>query len=451
MPDGLLIVDDDPGLQLAIREFMESRGFRVKTAGSVAEAKTVLRQDRFEMVILDYQLPDGDSLALLGELHDEDPNLPVILLTGHGSIDLAVRAMKAGAENFLTKPVQLKALEMVVKRALESRRLSRHYLAAASAQGGKEDPFIGRSRAIRGLEEEARVALRTDSPVLIQGATGVGKGVLARWLHRHGRRSEGAIVDINCAGLSAQLLDTELFGHERGAFTGAVAQKKGLLEAADRGVLFLDEIGDTEPGIQAKLLKVVEEKRFHRVGSVRDIRVDIQLLAATNRDLRKMTSDGSFRNDLYFRISTLVLRVPSLAERREDLPEVAEALLQGLAAERGQPPRRLSADAQKQLQDYSWPGNIRELRNVLERAVLVSGGTVIEPRHLRLEPPELTSGDAEPSRGSLDEVERREIERVLAATRGVVAEAAKSLGVSRGTLYSKLKLHGLDLEDFRPG
>ena len=450
MVDRVLVVDDHPPIRLAISGFLRPRSYEIEEAGNIQEARAAFERSRFAGVILDYVLPDGDALELMAELLEEDPALPVILLTGHGSIELAVEAMRKGAESFLTKPVDLEALEMVLQRALKGRRVERRYLAVREGEARAAiDPFVGESRAIRELESEAKLALRTESPVLLEGDTGTGKGVLASWIHQQGPRSQEAFVDLNCAGLSTEFLESELFGHERGAFTGAVEEKKGLLEIADRGVLFLDEIGDTELPIQAKLLKAVEEQRFRKLGGVRDQRVDLQLLAATNRNLQCLCDEGRFRPDLYFRISTLKLGLPALRERAEDIPPLAEAILARLAGKRSGSPPTLSPDALERLGSYSWPGNIRELRNVLERALLLCTESVIEARHLRLESQRQAARQAGEGRGSLEEVERREIERALAANGGVITDAAQALGISRSTLYNKLDQFGIDLTSFR--
>jgi DNA-binding NtrC family response regulator len=284
--------------------------------------------------------------------------------------------------------------------------------------------------------------VQSESPILIEGETGTGKGVLARWLHQNGPRAEEAFVDLNCAGLTRELLETELFGHEKGSFTGATASKIGLLEAAHRGTVFLDEIGDMDPPVQPKLLTVLEEKRFRRLGDVRDRHVDIRLLAATHHDLGRLAQEGKFRSDLYFRISTLPLTVPPLRERAEDIPILARGFLAHFATEMGRGGVSLADDGLAALQQYRWPGNIRELRNVLERAVLVSEGDVIRRQDLRFA---LSQGAPAPAEGSgtLEDLERRGIEKALEAESGHVDRAARRLGVPRSSLYKKIKKYGL--------
>ena len=314
----ILIVDDDAAIRFGLRDFLETRGYRVEEAATALAAEQAFRAAPPDAVISDYRLPDGDALQLLPRLRAMNDQVPVILLTGHGSVELAVQAMKEGAEHFLTKPVTLPALLVVLERSLEHQRNRQQQLARKARQERRAvDPFLGSSTAIRTLAEEARRVAGAERPVYLRGETGTGKGVLARWLHAHGPRADEAFVDLNCAGLPRELVESELFGHERGAFTGAVQSKVGLLDLAHRGTLFLDEIGDMEPALQPKFLKVLEEQRFRRVGDVRDRQVDLQLIAATHQDLAARVTGGQFRGDLYFRISTLPLAVPALRERVE--------------------------------------------------------------------------------------------------------------------------------------
>jgi DNA-binding NtrC family response regulator len=382
----ILIVDDEDAIRFAVCDFLESRGYAVDEAASCEAALAQVRTSRPDVIVADHQLPDGTALDLLAQMKAIDPGLPLVVLTGHGTIDLAVRAIKEGAEQFLTKPVELPALLVVLERVLERTRTRQRHLADRS-RGDREavDPFVGSSPAIRQLAADAHKVLASASPVLLRGETGSGKGVLAQWLHRHGRRADEAFVDVNCAGLSPELLESELFGHERGAFTGAIASKPGLFEIAHRGTVFLDEIGDTDMAVQGKLLKVLEEKRFRRLGEVRDRRADVQLVAATHRDLRSLVEDGRFRSDLYYRISTVVLAVPPLRERAEDIPILARQMLARLSADLQRGRVELAVEAEAALQAYTWPGNIRELRNVLERAVLLSDQAILGPRNLRFD------------------------------------------------------------------
>jgi DNA-binding NtrC family response regulator len=438
----ILVMDDEPGVRLGLRRFLEAQGFDVEEAENCREAEEVFRAMPPDAAILDHRVPDGSGVDLVPRLKELSPSAPLIVLTAHGSIELAVRAIKDGADQFLTKPIELPALQMILERVLENQRNRQKQLAGRSRQARDlVDPFLGGSAALRRLAEETRKVVSSESPILIEGETGTGKGVLARWLHVNGPRRDEPFVDLNCAGLSRELLETELFGHEKGSFTGATATKLGLLEVAHRGTLFLDEIGDLDLPVQPKLLTVLEERRFRRLGDVRDRHVDIRLIAATHHDLTALVEGGLFRGDLFFRISTIPLRVPPLRERLEDIPVLARHFLDRFGSELGRRGASLSGEALAALQQYRWPGNVRELRNVLERALLVAEEEVIRPRDLRfatLAPPPANDAVL-----PLDELERRGIERGLDAEGGHVGRAAQRLGVPRSSLYKKIKRYGL--------
>ncbi|MET0553089.1 MAG: sigma-54 dependent transcriptional regulator [Vicinamibacteria bacterium] len=446
----LLLVDDDPSSRFALREYFELRGFEVAEADSLRAALASFQASRPDAAILDHSLPDGTALDLLPRLRALDPSVPLIVLTGHGSIDLAVQAVKEGAEHFFTKPVELATLAVVIERLLDRQRQRQRALAGRSRDARRAvDPFLGTSHAIRRLADEAARVRESDSPVLIQGETGTGKGVLAAWLHQQGPRAEEAFVDLNCATLSKELLESELFGHEKGAFTGAVAAKQGLLEVAHRGTLFLDEVGDMDPLVQPKLLKVLEEQRYRRVGEVRDRQVDVRLIAATHQDLAEAVREKRFRGDLFYRISTIPLAVPALRERPEDLPLVARELLDRIAGDLGRARMEIAPQALRALQDYAWPGNVRELRNVLERAALLCRDRTIDAGDLRFlggatETPAAATASAPPDTSlTLEEVEQRHIAAVLAEEGGRVEAAARRLGVPRSSLYKRLRALGL--------
>jgi DNA-binding NtrC family response regulator len=443
----ILVTEDDPLIRSSLRRFFEKSGHAVLEAGNVAEAREVLRGSRPDAAVFDYQLPDGDGLALLEALRNVDPSVPAVMLTAHGSIDLAVRAMKEGAEQFFTKPVELPTLLLVLQRAVENRR-NRQSTQAGRSRAAREaiDPFLGESPAIRRLAEQARRVAEASTPILLQGESGTGKGLLARWIHDNGPRAAETFVDLNCAGLAHELLESELFGHEKGAFTGAVSGKQGLFEIAHRGTLFLDEIGDADLQIQPKLLKVLEEQAFRRVGAVKGRQVDVRLIAATHHDLRELVDQKRFRDDLFYRISAIPLFMPSLRDRGPDLAILARALLERISTEMGFPGIKLAADAEKTLSGYSWPGNIRELRNVLERAVLLGDRKavraddvidVLAPRG----PSRLSAGGGV----TLKEAERAHIEAVLREEGGDVRRAAATLGLSRSALYQKIKKHDIEL------
>src|ERR1051326_1445938 len=447
----VLLVDDEPGPRFGVRRFLKSKGFEVEEADDCASARVKFRAFHPDVTIVDFRLPDGTALDLIPEFHAADAS-PVIVLTAYASIDTAVEAVKLGAEQFFTKPVELEALLVVIQRVIENQRNRRQLKADAQTFEGRRriDPFLGTSDAIKELEEKTEAVLRTDSPILIHGETGTGKTVLARWIHDRGRRAGEAFVDLNCAGISREFLETELFGHEKGAFTGATATKQGLLEVAHRGTVFLDEIGDMDAQVQASLLKVLEEKRFRRLGDVKDRTVDVRLIAATHRDFRALVEENRFRQDLYYRISTLELFVPPLRERRDDIPLLAANILEGLARDLGQPGLTISREAERVLCNYDWPGNIRELRNVLERALLRSHGpeldaaSIIMPSDAASAAP-APAGDNVARRGTLDEIERDYIEQVLREEKGSIDRVAARLGISRSAVYYKARKFGVEI------
>ena len=457
----VLIVDGDARTRRAIADQLQSCGYALREVTCGEAAFATFCAQRPDVVLIDYRLSDGDAAELIARLHTIETDLPCIVLSGHGSIDMATQALKAGVVQVVTKPIKRGLLETLIRRMLED-RAGRKRTILQSVQDARAalDPFLGTSAAIGRLHEDARRLVGAEAPILLLGETGSGKGVLARWCHRHGPRRAEAFVDLNCAALSSQFLESELFGHERGAFTGAVAAKQGLLEIADRGVVFLDEIGDMDLAIQPKLLKVLEDRRFRRLGEPREREVSVRLIAATHHDLSARVAAEQFRRDLYFRIGGLPLVVPPLRERLEDLPILVDDLLSRISAELGRPGMQVSSSAMAALRAYSWPGNLRELKNLLERAVLLTDGAVIGVRDLRLHARGDTSSAA--SSGSsaassavssvsaagaeddtLATIERRHVERIYEAEGQNVARAAVRLGIPRSSLYQKLARWGL--------
>src|SRR5271166_3832103 len=369
-----------------------------------------------------------------------ESSIPVIALVGQCSADAAIRAIREGAEQFLTKPVELSLLHAVLLRALANQR--HHYQSLSSVSRVKReciDPFLGTSLAIRRIQELARRVADSESPILLQGETGSGKGVLANWIHCNGSRADEPFLDLNCAGLSRELLESELFGHQKGAFTSALATKLGLLEVANRGTVFLDEVGDIDPLIQPKLLKVLEDRVFRRLGDVRDRSVDIRLISATHRELLDLVRQQKFRSDLYFRINIVPLRVPPLRERVEDIPILAQHFLNRLAQDCGRSEMTLEKSGREALQAYSWPGNIRELRNVLERAVLLTERNHLTVHQLQLQSSVLTAQPQVSSTGTLKQMERAYIILVLQEEGGSIERTAHRLGIARSSLYNKVK------------
>jgi DNA-binding NtrC family response regulator len=442
----ILILEDDPLIQDFLADGLSIEGFEVVRADGLPKAFAEIQKSPPNLILSDYQLRDGTAFDLLAWLKARDIRIPVIVLTGYASIDLAVQAVKNGAEQFIPKPVDLGFLVAMMRRALENVRYQQKDVASKLERARySRDPFLGESPAIQELRRSAKRATEANITILIQGETGTGKGVLARWLHKMSARSNDAFVDLNCAGLSRELFESELFGHQKGAFTGAVSNKLGFLEAANHGTLFLDEIGDMDPQVQPKILKVVEERRFYRLGDVIERTTDVQIIAATHRDLKKLAEEGQFRSDLYFRISTLRLRIPPLRERLDDLPIITDRLLEQLGSDMKRDGLRISDNARAALQRYSWPGNIRELRNVLERAALLSDDGVIQITGLEFEAPSRQEPAGQPalSNLTLKEIERLTIMQTLEAEGGNVIRSAKRLGIHRSSLYAKIREYGL--------
>jgi len=439
----ILIVDDERVVRQATERFLTRHDFTVATAATIEESIRQFHDTRPDAVIIDYKLPDGTAIDLIPRFKTCDPDVQLLVLTGYGSIDVAVQAMQAGADHFLEKPADLNAVKLLLDRLLENRR-RRHVEAAGRSRESRQavDPFAGTSRAITALREDASRIARSDTPVLLQGETGTGKGVLASWIHRNGRRAEQPFVDLNCAGLSKEFLDSELFGHARGAFTGAVSEKRGLLEVSDRGTIFLDEIGDIDLDVQPKLLKVLEEKKFRRLGETRDRAADTRLIAASHHDLQQLIGQRLFRADLYYRISTVTLLLPPLRERREDIAPLAIRILAVAARDLGRREARFTDAAISALEQHSWPGNIRELRNVIERTLLLGDGPRIDRADLRFATSPATPASHDTNL-TLDELERLHVERVLREEEGSVLRAAARLGIQRNTLYYKMRKYGL--------
>lgn len=444
--DRILVVEDDPAMQEILAIGLRAMGFEILRADDLSMSYLALAKSQPSIILADYQLPDGTAFELLAWLKARDIRIPLVVLTAHTQIELAVEAIKNGAEQFVPKPVDMELLATSLRRTLENCRNRKKTLAHGLERARYErGPFLGNSTAIKELSKAAKRVSEASNTVLIQGETGTGKGVLALWLHKNGPRSSEPFIALNCAGLSRELLESEIFGHVKGAFTGALMNKLGFLDAANRGVLFLDEIGDMDINAQAKILKVVEEKRFYRLGDVHERMVDIQIIAASHRDLKALVKEGKFREDLYFRISTLRLRTPPLRERLEDIPVITDRLLEQLSWDMNRGSLRISDTARMELQLYPWPGNIRELRNVLERAALLSDDGVIHETGLEFEYPIVREVEERADREhlTLREMEERQIIEALRSEGGRVAKAAKRLGIPRSTLYAKIREYGL--------
>ncbi|MEO0323676.1 MAG: sigma-54 dependent transcriptional regulator [Myxococcota bacterium] len=436
----LLVVDDDEGVRRFVAEALETGAHQVADAASGEEALRLAKREAFDVVFTDLKMPGMGGQQLLRRLRAEHPETEVVVLTAHGDVATAVACMRAGAFDFLEKPVgSLEQLRALAARAAEHRALRLTAERATREQPGEERLTYGAPAMAPVVEELARVA-RTEATVLLRGESGTGKEVAAREIHRRSRRARKAFVAVNASMLASDLAMSELFGHEKGAFTGASARRRGRIELAEGGTFFLDEVGELEPKTQAKLLRVLQERTFERVGGAQTLHADVRWVAATNRDLHAMIREGSFREDLYHRLAVFPVELPPLRARREDIDGLARRLLVHVGAELGRPRLTLAPEALAQLRAAPWPGNIRELRNTLERAAILSDGDRIEAAALRFDGAGVVVAiDAEAPRETLAAMEERAIRAALAASDGNRKEAAASLGIAVRTLYDKLR------------
>jgi len=441
----ILFVDDDDAFREALSEALRQSGFDVSEARSAEEALRQADDDgSYDVALVDLRLPGLSGEELVREIHQRAPSTEIIVLTGHATVESAVRTLKEGAYDFLSKPCSLDELETTLKRAHEKRALVREnrFLQRELDRHVRFREFVGRSAPLRSVLEIISKVSQTDSTALIQGESGVGKELAARAVHGHSPRRAQPFIVVDCTSLQESLLQSELFGHERGAFTGAVARKHGLFEVADRGTIFLDEIGEISMSLQSRILRVLDSGSFRRVGGVRDVRVDVRVICATNRNLDQMVKEGRFRQDLYYRINVVSFTLPPLRERREDIPLLARSFAEHSPVARRRSVR-FSVDALAALQAYSWPGNVRELHNVVERALILTDGDGEVrlddlPGSLRHEGSS-TIQELTAQRPSLAELESVYIQRLLVELGGHRAQVAEVLGISERTLYRKLK------------
>jgi two-component system response regulator AtoC len=444
----VLVVDDEEGVRTFLAESLERAGHDVTQAADGAAALKLAREEPFDVVITDLHMPAVDGMTVVRTLRREQPDVEIVVLTAFGDVPTAVEAMKLGALDYLQKPISgPQAVRDLVVRALDRRAELAPSRPLAVAPSASLPALTYGAPSMRPVVEALTKVAKSGATVLLQGESGSGKEVAARFIHDQSSRAAHPFVAINCAVLSEHLLESELFGHEKGAFTGAHAQRRGRVELADGGTFFLDEVGELASPLQAKLLRVLEERRFERVGGSKAVSVDVRWIAATHRDLRAMVREGTFREDLYHRLAVFPIRLPSLRERREDIVPLAESLLARLAEAAGRSPApRLDAAACARLMSEAWPGNVRELRNVLERALILADGPVLEEAHLWIEGgsgSDPGASETAAAGGSLSDLERVAIERALAAVGGNRRAAAARLGIGLRTLYDKLKRYGL--------
>jgi DNA-binding NtrC family response regulator len=440
----ILVVDDEEIVRESLSSWLKEDGYRVDTAPDGPSALEKLKADRWAILLVDLKMPGMDGLQVLEEARKIRPETAVVIMTAYATIDTAVTAMRFGAFDYLVKPFDPEEMSLTVEKITQQQALVREtaVLRKVLKREYRFRDLISKSPAMQAVFELARAAARSQSTVLVLGESGTGKEVLARAIHMESPRASGPFVAVSCAALTESLLESELFGHEKGAFTGALVRRKGKFEAADGGTLFLDEIGDISAKLQLDLLRVLEDRRFARVGDTQTIEVDVRIIAATNRDLKKAVSEGRFREDLYYRLNVVPIQLVPLRDRREDIPLLVDDLLERLAAEQGRRADGVSADAMARLVAHDWPGNIRELRNVLERALVVATAPILQVGDFPFaEEPTAELDRVGPL--SLEEVERRHIANVLRHTDGNISQTARILGIDRVTLYNKIKKYDL--------
>ena len=440
----VLLVDDDDAFRRVMTSELTRRGYGVVTAASGREALNQAAEISADVVLLDLRLPDMDGIEVLKQLRERNPSAGVVVLTGHGTIDTAIRAIRLGAYDYLEKPCPIAKLEMAIQKTSEHTQLIKRQrvLEDGYSSPNVTSGVVGKSAAFSKLMENVARIARTDATTLVLGETGVGKEVVAKLLHAQSPRSEAPFVVVDCAALHEELLQSEIFGHEQGAFTGATRLKHGLFEVAHTGTIFLDEVGDTSPDVQAKLLRVLETGRFRRLGGTEEIAVDVRIVAATNRDLKQAISRGHFREDLYYRLATFTVEMPPLRERPDDIRSLVEHFTKQFNA-RFSLSKRVGEAAMVALVQYSWPGNVRELIHVLEQAIALCDGDVVEmndlPASVRSHVASTGRAQAEDAIPTLREVERRHVLSVLEKAGGNRAQAARLLGTSERTFYRLLQ------------
>jgi two-component system nitrogen regulation response regulator NtrX len=444
----ILIVDDEPAIQSALRGVFEDEGYRVTAVGSGAEAIGVVADEAPDVVFLDIWMPGLDGLETLARIKRVRPEMAVVMISGHATIETAVKATRLGAYDFIEKPLSLDKTLVTVTRALEHVRLESENQSLREKLDERSQ-LIGDSTVIRALREQIAMAAPTNGRVLIHGENGSGKELVARAVHALSARRERAFVEVNCAAIPEELIESELFGHEKGAFTGAHSRRRGRFELADGGTIFLDEIGDMSLKTQAKVLRALEEQSFERVGGKDTVKVDVRVIAASNRDLQSLIRDGRFREDLFYRLSVIPIEVPPLRDRTEDIPLLIDHFIRIFSAENGKRIKTLSGEALAYFLAYDWPGNVRELRNMVERLVIMAPGDVIEADHLPapLRPKERWSEAGEARERTLREArdgfERAYILAELRANDWNMTRTAERLGIERSHLYRKIKAYGI--------
>ena len=439
----VLIVDDEEGIRESLAGIFEDEGYVVLTAGSGEETLRVLKDQSPDVILLDVWLKGMDGIQTLKEIKDQKPDLPVIMISGHGNIELAVKATRTGAYDFLEKPLSLERVLLVARRALEKRTLEMENRALRENLV-KKWKLIGTSQKINQLREQIDMAAKSNGRVLILGESGSGKELVAHTLHENSSRSGKPFVEMNCAAIPQELIESELFGHEKGSFTGAFERKKGKFELADEGTLFLDEVGDMSSSTQSKVLRVIETQEFQRVGGSKNIKVDVRIISATNKDLFEEVKKANFREDLLYRLNVIPIIVPPLRERKEDIPELIEFFLEHFATEYGQKPKKMATDGLKVLEAYDWPGNIREVRNLIERLVIMTPSTTITAKNIIVgENVRSDYFSFNTLKDARDSFEKDFITKKLEENNWNISKTAEILDVERSNLHRKIKAYDI--------
>jgi two-component system response regulator GlrR len=449
----ILVVDDDVSILKVLQMRLESEQYAVVAASEIREAKERIAEESFDIALLDLKLDGGNGIDLMKSLREVDPDLPVIILTAYGTIESAVEAMKEGAYSYLTKPFDNRELLVQIRNGIEKSKLSREVkrLRSMLKADFEGQNIIGHSEAMKRVFEAVALAAETDSNVFISGESGTGKGLVAKALHQLSERKDRPFVPINCAAIPATLLESELFGFEKGAFTGAFANKKGLFVQADRGIIFLDEISEIPLAMQGKLLKALEEKEFYPLGAHRTVKVDVRIISASNKDIEKEVEKGTFRSDLFYRVHVVPIKVPPLRDRKEDIPILVEHFLNKVAGKLKRTVKALSSAALQKLMIYSWPGNVRELENMIECAVVMSTEDMISEELIILPGQELGEHAFKPLKESKQDFERNYLVQLMKISQGNVSQASKLAGKYRADLYELLEKYHINPLDFRQG
>lgn len=437
----VLVVDDEENLRMILKDELSRKGYNVKVSANGTEALNIIDEDEPDVVLLDIVMPKPDGMSVLKSIKQNHPDCEVIMLTAYGAIDTAIESMKLGAYDYVTKPYNLSEILILIQKAKEKKYLvqKNRIFRQALSKRDKEIDFIGNSLKMQMIKQLVEKVADTNCTVLICGETGTGKEIIAYDLHRKSSRNINSFVAINCGALPETLLESELFGHEKGSFTGAISQKHGLFEVADDGTLFLDEIADMPPPLQVKLLRVLENGEFRRVGGTKNIKVNVRIISATNRDLEKERREGRFRDDLYYRLNVVTINLPPLRERKEDIPDLVRHFIKKYSLKMGKRMKEISNGTLNTLINYHWPGNIRELENIIESTLILCDEDTIQPYHISSNIRKITSISNDENMQNLEKVEIMYIMEVLNQCKGDKVKAAKLLGIGLRTLYRKIK------------